>query len=107
MVNVTQLPLLSSTVTAFNRKKHRFMLDLLCYGYEGAFSIQLLLCALLQIFFLSYVIIRSFHIVRIEPVIQTPLLNDWTGFSAGFVAMLKGICRSLASFLSHAGLPFL
>ena len=32
------LPLLNCTVTAFNRKKRRFQLDLLRSGYAGAFA---------------------------------------------------------------------
>jgi hypothetical protein len=48
------LPLLSSIVTAFNRKKRRFFLDLLRSGYACASSIPLCLCAFLTKF--SYLI---------------------------------------------------
>ena len=88
------LPLLNSTVTSFNRKKRRFLLDLLRSGYKGAFAF---LCAYVPRSRPLFFVLRAylvFHVFCIEPVIDTPLPDDWTGFSAAFVEALKGTVRS-------------
>ena len=51
-----------------------------------------LLCLSSNIFF-RLACLFSVTCFRIEPVVHAPLPDDWTGFSAAFAEILKGIIR--------------